>query len=62
MTSNQIARLAALHERAERHKNAFKRLAGDRSTQWKALQHLRKAERLYSQVSTVLRGLTPDTA
>ena len=55
MSSYQIQRLARLHKRAERHTNEYKRLLGERSAQSKALWHLQKAERLYSQVRDLIR-------
>ena len=57
MTAYQIRRLARLHEKAERHANEYKRLSRDGSVQSKAvLLHLRKAERLHSQISGIIRG------
>jgi hypothetical protein len=58
MACYQIERLIRLHKKAERHSNEYKRLLGDRSAQSKALWHLQKAERLYSQVSSLIRDFT----
>jgi hypothetical protein len=58
MTGHQIHRLVCLHKKAERHSNEYKRLLGDSSAQSKALSHLQKAERLYSQVSDLIRDFT----
>jgi len=55
MTLFQIKRLIRLHEKAERHSNEYKRFSADLSTQSKALCHLRKAERLYSQIAGLIR-------
>ena len=62
MSFHQIQRLIRLHEKAERHSNEYKRLLGDRSAQSKALWHLQKAERLYSQVSGLIRDFTSTPA
>jgi hypothetical protein len=70
MTLFQIKRLIQLHERAERHSNEYKRFSADPSTQSKAkaLCHLQKAERLYSQIaglikeSTVVHGVAAEKA
>ena len=62
MTSSQIGRLVRLHAKAERRENAYKRLSLNRSAQSKGPEHLRKAERLYSQVSGLIRDFTPDIA
>jgi hypothetical protein len=58
MTLIQIRRLIRLQERAERHSNEYKRFSGDLSRQSKALDHLRKAERLYSQIANLIREST----
>ncbi len=55
MTHSQIRRLIRLHQKAEQHTNEYKRLFADRSAQSKALRHLQKAERLYSQISGIIR-------
>jgi hypothetical protein len=62
MACHQMARLIRLHEKAERHSNEYKRLLGGCGTQSKALWHLRKAERLYSQVSSLIRDFTSTQA
>ncbi|MGC9964288.1 MAG: hypothetical protein ABSE08_02675 [Syntrophobacteraceae bacterium] len=58
MTLFQIKRLIRLHERAERHSSEYKRLSADLGTQSKALCHLRKAERLYSQIAALIKDST----
>jgi hypothetical protein len=58
MTLIQIKRLIRLHERAERHTNEYRRFSADLGTQSKALCHLRKAERLYSQIAVLIRDST----
>ena len=55
MTYCQICRLVRLHEKATRHSENYKKLSGDPSAQSKALDHLRKAERLYCQISGMIR-------
>jgi hypothetical protein len=55
MTIHQVRRLIRLHEKATKHSDKYKRLAGDLSAQSKALGHLDKADRLYSQVRTLIR-------
>jgi hypothetical protein len=55
MSSYQIHRLVRLHKKAERHSNEYRKLLGDCGAQSKALWHLRKAERLYSQVAGLIR-------
>ena len=55
MTIHQVRRLIRLHEKATRHSNEYKKLSGDMSAQSKALGHLDKADRLYSQVRTLIR-------
>ncbi len=62
MARHQMARLIRLHKKAERHSNEYKRLLGDRSAQSKALRHLQKAERLYSQVSDLIRDVASTPA
>ncbi len=57
MTYYQIRRLVRLHEKATRHSESYKKLLSDMGAQSKALEHLRKAERLYSQISSMLRGI-----
>ena len=62
MACHQMDRLIRLHKKAERHSNEYKRLLGDCSAQSKALWHLQKAERLYSQVSGLIRDFTSTPA
>jgi len=57
MSCDQMDRVIRLHKKAEEHSNEYGRLLGDRSAQWEALWHLQKAERLYSQVSDLIRDL-----
>ncbi|MFZ0930110.1 MAG: hypothetical protein WAN11_16005 [Syntrophobacteraceae bacterium] len=57
MTYRQIRRLVRLHEKATRHSENYKKLSRDRSAQSKALDHLMKAERLYRQVSGMIRDI-----
>ena len=57
MTFIQIKRLIRLHEKAERHSNEYKRFSADLGTQSKALSHLKKAERLYSQIALLIRDV-----
>lgn len=52
-----IRRLVHLNEKAMRHSNNYKKLSGDPSAQSKARDHLRKAERLYSQISAIIRDI-----
>ncbi len=54
MTYCQIRRLIRLDEMATRHSDNYKKLSGGRGAQSKALYHLRKAERLYSQISGII--------
>ncbi len=54
---SSIRRLVHLHEKAMRHSENYKKLSGDRSAQSKALNHLRKAEQLYSQISGIIRDI-----
>jgi len=61
MTIHQVRRLIRLHEKATRHSNEYRRLSGDLSGQSKALRHLEKADRLYSQVRALIRDFTPHT-
>jgi hypothetical protein len=58
MNCYPMDRLIRLHKKAERHSNEYRRLLGDCGTQSEALRHLQKAERLYSQVSGLIRDLT----
>lgn len=58
MTSFQIKRLIRLDEKADRNWSEYRRFSTDPSTQSKALCHLRKAERLYSQISYIIRDST----
>jgi len=62
MACHQMDRLIRLHKKAAQHSNEYRRLLGDRSTQSKALWHLQKAERLYSQVSGLIRDFTSTPA
>ena len=62
MACHQVDRLIRLHKKAERHSSEYKRLLGDRSAQSKALWHLQKAERVYSQVSGLIRDFTSTPA
>jgi len=55
MTIHQVKRLIRLHEKATRHANEYKRLSGNLRAQEKAREHLEKAERLYSQVRTLIK-------
>lgn len=57
MTSRKVSRLVLLHERAKRHYASYKKLSGDLSAQSKALDHLREAERLYCQISGIMRDI-----
>ena len=58
MTLFQIKRLIRLQERAERHSNEYRKFSADLSRQSKAISHLRKAERLYSQIADLIREAT----
>lgn len=62
MTIHKVRRLIRLHEKATRHLDEYKRLAGDLGAQSKALKHQEKAERLHSQVRALIRDFTPDAA
>jgi hypothetical protein len=55
MNYSRIRRLIRLHQKAERHKNEYKRLFSDRSAQSKALWHLQKADQLHSQILGIMR-------
>ena len=55
MTYSQIRRLVRLHEKATLHTKNYKKLSGDLGTQSKALNHLRKAEQLHSQISGIIQ-------
>ena len=55
MTYYQIKRVIHLHERVQRHLTQYGRFSTDLSTQSKALRHLRKAARLYSQILGMIR-------
>ncbi|MGC9966906.1 MAG: hypothetical protein ABSE08_16000 [Syntrophobacteraceae bacterium] len=57
MTAYQIRRLVRLHEKATRHLNEYKRLSRDLSAQSKATEQLRKADRLHSQISDIIRDI-----
>lgn len=56
MSFYQIHRLVRLHEKAEQHSNEYKKLSGMPSAQSKALWHLKKSERLYSQIGGIIRN------
>ena len=62
MTSTKTGRMVQLHERADRHRKSCKRLMGDRSVQSRDLHHSTKAERLYSQVASIIPDFAPDAA
>jgi hypothetical protein len=62
MTYWQIRRLVRLHEKATRHSENYKKLSGDLSAQSKALDHLKKAERLYFQISGIIRNINSTRA
>ena len=62
MASYQVGDLIRLHERAQRHANEYRVLCKDQSTEMQALEHLKKAERLYFKISAIIRDLTPGTA
>jgi hypothetical protein len=53
----QIRRVVRLHEKATRHSENYKKLSEDLSAQTRALNHLRKAERFYSQISAIIRDI-----
>jgi hypothetical protein len=57
---SQIRRLVRLHEKAMQHSEDYKKLSGDLSAQSKALNHLRKAERLYREISGIIKDINPD--
>ncbi len=57
MTYCQVRRLVRLHEKATRHSENYKKLAGEPSAQSKALDHLKKAERLYREISGLIRNV-----
>jgi hypothetical protein len=54
---SSIRRLVRLHEKATLHTKNYKKLSGDLGAQSKALNHLRKAELLYSQISGIMRDI-----
>ena len=58
MTCDPMDQLIRLHKRAERHSNEYRKLLRDSGAGPEALRHLQKAERLYSQVSSLIRNLT----
>jgi len=58
MTYCQIRRLVRLHDKAMRHSENYKKLLRDTSAQSKAQDHLMKAERLYRQVSSMIRDIS----
>jgi hypothetical protein len=53
----KVRRLVLLHEKTERHYANYRELSQDLSAQSKALDHLRKAERLYRQISGIIRDI-----
>ena len=55
MTVHHARRLVRLHRKAEQHANEYKRLSGDPGTKLKALTHLHKVQRLFCQISDILR-------
>jgi hypothetical protein len=57
MTYCQVRRLVRLHEKATRHSENYKKLSTDPGEQSKALDHLMKAERLYRQISGIIRNI-----
>ncbi len=57
MTCQRLEQLIRLHKEAQRHSIEYKRLLGDRSARSKALRHLRKAERLYCEVSGLISDM-----
>jgi hypothetical protein len=59
MTFSQIKRLIRLHEKAEKHSSEYKVFSAIKGTQSKALFHLNKAERLYSEISHIIKNSTP---
>lgn len=61
MTISHVRRVVTLHERAEQHADQYKRLSIDPSAQSKALEDQRKADRLYSQVSELIRDFARGT-
>ncbi|MGO9018164.1 MAG: hypothetical protein ACLQVJ_07415 [Syntrophobacteraceae bacterium] len=58
MTYYQIRRLVRLHDKAMRHSENYKKLSREMGAQSKALDHLMKAERLYRQVSIMIRDIS----
>jgi hypothetical protein len=58
MTLYQRKRLIVLHKRVKQHLIGYTRFSTELSTQSKALCHLRKAERLYSQILGIIRDST----
>jgi hypothetical protein len=56
MTIHRVRRLIHLHENATRHSNEYKRLSKDPSAQRESLRHLKISERLFSQVSYLIRS------
>jgi hypothetical protein len=55
MTSMQIKRLIRFDEKAKLHVKEYLRFSADPSTQSKALSHLEKAARLYSNIAGLIR-------
>lgn len=62
MTCPTMDRLIRLHRRAERHSNEYRKILRDCGAQPEALRHLHKAERLYSQVSSLIKCFTSTQA
>jgi hypothetical protein len=61
MTAYQAGRLIRLHQRAEHHANEYKRLSVDSSSA-KATEHLRKVEKLFSQIRDIIRKTEENTS
>jgi hypothetical protein len=57
VTYCQIRRLVRLNEKATRHSENYKKLSMDLNSQSKALDHLMQAERLYRQISCIIRNV-----
>jgi hypothetical protein len=57
MICRKVRRLVLLNEKAKRHYANYRELSRDLITQSKALDHLRKAERLYRQISGIIRDI-----
>jgi hypothetical protein len=59
MNCCQVRRLVRLHEKAARHMENYNKLSKSPGAPSKALDHLRKAERLHSQISGIMRDINP---